>query len=205
MLFVVLLLVLGAFGLLVAALTTANTLWAWISVAISLVAAGILVADWLRGRRRRAAEADTAAGPGLSDAAAAFGDEPWSQPDLERIDPVEHAPVMPSEVEPAAPAEEAGVPSAVGDPEREPDEEATDAADLLVVSDLRVDVRVLDERPRYHLTRCAWLAGRPAITLPVAEARELGFTPCAVCTPDSVLAARHREGRGARDQRSENT
>ena len=86
-------------------------------------------------------------------------------------------------------------------PQDEPAEEATDAADLLVVSDLGAEVRVLDERPRYHLGRCAFIAGRPSLTLPVSEARQLGFTPCALCTPDAVLAARHREGRGAKQPR----
>ncbi|GAA2984549.1 hypothetical protein [Actinokineospora diospyrosa] len=234
MLFIVLALVLGAFGLLVAALTTANTVWAWISVVISVVAAAILLVDWLGARRNRAPA--TTAPPG-----------PLGAPDIERIDPA--VPVEPhtfsappsfadqrTQVDrfPAADqgpdgtavdsgsagsltdsgstdggladansarvdlADHAGVDAAPVDQDREPDEESTDAADLLVVSDLRVDVRVLDERPRYHLTRCGWLGGRSSIPLPVAEARQLGFTPCGHCTPDAVLAARHRAGRGPR-------
>lgn len=95
----------------------------------------------------------------------------------------EAVPVAP----PAKPVE--AVPS---DPDGEPAEEDTDAADLLVVTDLGVEVRVVDERPRYHLAACTWLAGRPTLGLPVSEARELGFTPCAVCTPDRTLAAAHR-------------
>ncbi|HEX3592873.1 MAG TPA: hypothetical protein VHV74_24875 [Pseudonocardiaceae bacterium] len=74
----------------------------------------------------------------------------------------------------------------------EPAEEDTDAADLLVVTDLDTEVRVLDERPRYHLADCSWLAGRGTLPLPVREARELGFTPCAVCSPDRILAAAAR-------------
>jgi hypothetical protein len=77
-------------------------------------------------------------------------------------------------------------------PDEEPAEEDTDAADLLVVTDLDVEVRVVDERPRYHLAACAWLAGRPTLGLAVNEARQLGFTPCAVCTPDRSLAAARR-------------
>nr|WP_092779152.1 hypothetical protein [Actinokineospora terrae] len=177
MLFLVLVLVLGAFGLLVAALTTANTVWAWISVVISVVAAAILLVDWLGSRRRRT-PVDT---PAPLDTAA-LG--PIGAPDIERIDP-------PPPVDPPAGPDVVDL-----DQEQEPAEEATDAADLLVISDLRVDVRVLDERPRYHLTRCGWLGSRSSIALPVAEARQLGFTPCAHCTPDAVLATRHREGRG---------
>lgn len=78
------------------------------------------------------------------------------------------------------------------DPAAEPPEEDTDAADLLVVSDLTTEVRVLDERPRYHLADCAWLADRPTLGLAVGEARQLGFTPCALCSPDAALAAEHR-------------
>jgi hypothetical protein len=74
----------------------------------------------------------------------------------------------------------------------EPDEEDTDAADLLVVTDLSVEVRVLDERPRYHLASCAWLGERASLGLPISEARQLGFTPCGVCRPDSTLAERKR-------------
>lgn len=61
MLYLVLGLVLAAFGLLITALTTANTLFAWLSVAVSVLAAGLLVFDWLTGRRRaREAEEEAA-------------------------------------------------------------------------------------------------------------------------------------------------
>jgi hypothetical protein len=181
MLYVVLGLVIAAFALLVGALTTANTLWAWVSVAISVVAAGILVFDWIRGRRRVA----TTSSPRV----------------------VERAPVeAPPErfVEPPAPEEITAIES-FADPEpepepvrheaidsAEPDEEATDAADLLIVADLSAEVRVVDEHPRYHLAQCTWLAGKPTIPIPVSEARQLGFTPCARCGPDAALARKHR-------------
>ncbi len=187
-LIIVLLLVLAAFGLLVAALTTANTLWAWASVVVSLVAAGILVVDWLGNRKRKSADRTPAnVVPQNGDTGTEIEDDVVE----DRHPPV---PDPPDSVEPAR---------AVPDPGDEPAEEATDAADLLVVSDLQVDVRVLDERPRYHLPRCPWLGSRSSIGLPVAEARQLGFTPCGVCTPDEVLAARDRAGRGARQTRSE--
>jgi hypothetical protein len=85
----------------------------------------------------------------------------------------------------------AGTPPA----DEEPPEEDTDAADLLAVADLVDEVRVLDERPRYHLSSCSWLAGRPTLGLPVQEARQLQFTPCAVCRPDATLVSRHRAAR----------
>jgi hypothetical protein len=96
-----------------------------------------------------------------------------------------------SVVVPPEPAPEPVAPDEV-DPDAEPAEEDTDAADLLMVTDLADEVRVVDERPRYHLATCVWLGERRTLALPVNEARELGFTPCAVCSPDRTLAAAHR-------------
>jgi len=82
------------------------------------------------------------------------------------------------------------------DPAVEPAvEEPADGAAALEAEALGHEVVVIDERPRYHLAGCAWVGDRQTIPLPVREARELGFTPCAVCTPDARLAARHRAGR----------
>jgi hypothetical protein len=183
MLYVVLGLVIAAFALLVGALTTANTLWAWVSVAISVVAAAILVFDWIRGRRRVA----TTSSPRVVE-------RPPTEAPPERF------------TEPPAPAEITAI-EGFGEPEpdpeplaheaidsAEPDEEATDAADLLIVADLSVEVRVVDEHPRYHLAQCTWLTGKPTIPIPVSEARQLGFTPCARCGPDAALARKHRAG-----------
>ncbi|HET9140616.1 hypothetical protein [Actinophytocola sp.] len=144
-------LVIAAFALLIAALTTAVTLWAWISVGISVAAAGLLVFDWLRSRRRLAG---TSAPPTVG------------PPPTDTFTPVP-------------------------DPS-EPGEEPTDAADLLVISALTTDVLVVDEHPRYHLPECSWLADKATLPLPISEARQLGFTPCARCAPDSTLAAAHR-------------
>lgn len=203
MLYLVLILVITAFGLLIAALTTAHTVWAWISVAISVLAAGLLVFDWLRGRRRVAA----------TSAPRAAEDEFEDEAELEDRASAEPEPAEPKRAEPAEPttptteippveqvaepvAVEAEPAPEVGDDE--PGEEATDATDLLIVSDLTVEVRVVDEHPRYHLARCTWLTDKPTLPLPVSEARQLGFTPCALCCPDGILASRHRASRGAK-------
>ncbi len=158
MLYIVLGLVLAALGLLIAALSTATTLWAWLSIVISVAGAAILFLDWLRTRRAKPAAAVA---------------EPASVDSPDSADSPEALPDAPSDDEPA--------------------EEQTDAADLLMVADLADEVRVVDERPRYHLSRCTWLLGRPTLPLPISEARQLGFTPCAVCTPDATTAARHRQ------------
>jgi len=151
--------VLAALGLLVPALTTSDTIWAWSSVGASVLAALVLIWDWWRRR------------PG-DPAAVAQSVDQLAVADDQRV-------VVPAEAD-TPPADE------------EPPEEDTDAADLLAVADLVDEVRVLDERPRYHLSSCSWLAGRPTLGLPVQEARQLQFTPCALCKPDSTLVTRHR-------------
>jgi hypothetical protein len=178
MLYLVLVLVIAAFALLIAALTTANTVWAWVSVGISVVAAALLVFDWLRGRQRVAATS----APRQVEVEEAEPDE--IEPPAE---PLRNGEVEAAEPEPVSPVVD----------DSEPDEEPTDASDLLVVSELSAEVRVVDEHPRYHLEQCAWLAGRATLSLAVSEARQLGFTPCARCGPDAVLAAKHRAGKGA--------
>jgi hypothetical protein len=222
-LYIVLALVLAAFGLLIAALTTANTLWAWISVVLSVVAAALLVTDWVNGRRRARAEEQArptvvtvggrrppadepdrrrAAEPAGGDRDADF-DEEFEAAFADRGDVGETpvAPLVGAGPDAAAdtgfiePVHDDGDDGSDDGDDGEPGEEPTDAADLLVVSDLSVEVRVVDEHPRYHLPNCRWLAGRGTIPIAVSEARQLGFTPCARCGPDAVLAARHRAGR----------
>ncbi len=68
MLLLVLILVLVAFGLLVVALLTGNVLSAWLSVAVSVAAAVVLIIDWLQ--RRSAVKAGRAGAEGTSSPAA---------------------------------------------------------------------------------------------------------------------------------------
>ncbi|MEP6853440.1 MAG: hypothetical protein ABJA87_12405 [bacterium] len=88
--------------------------------------------------------------------------------------------------------------SAVADPTEGPDDpRADDDPDVESVTDanaLRIaertdDVLVVDGRPRYHLSSCPTLADDETVPLPVNEAREAGFTPCARCRPDSHILA----------------
>lgn len=195
---VVLLLV--AVGLLVAALGTGRMALAWGSVALSAVVAAMIVARW---RRRRdapdvepvvllddepvdVAHVDPLVGS-AQDAApvdAAHGDQPV-EPPQDAVPVAESAAsTRPDQVADAAELADAEA--------AEPGEEDTDAADLLVVYELTDQVLVVDEHPRYHLTRCPWPDHARAERLPVREARELGFTPCDRCRPDTALARRHR-------------
>jgi len=70
-LLLVLILVLVAFGLLVVALLTGNVLSAWLSVAVSVAAAVVLVIDWLQRRSavkagKAGAESTSAPSPSTS-------------------------------------------------------------------------------------------------------------------------------------------
>jgi hypothetical protein len=70
-----------------------------------------------------------------------------------------------------------------------------EVTDLLLVVDLRDEVLVVDEHPRYHVAGCSWLTGRTAVSLPLDEARTDGFTPCGRCTPDRRIAQLERARR----------
>jgi len=75
------------------------------------------------------------------------------------------------------------------DPVDEPPVQRRPARVVALVARLDSEVLVIDGRPRYHVRGCQQLVGREAEPLPASEANELGFTPCALCEPDSVLIA----------------
>lgn len=170
--------------------------------------------------------AEHAAEVGAEGAAEQPGTEPGTEPaeaPAEAERPTEPEPVVAeAEAPPAVPVE---TPVAAEDPEAtevqpvvaddgaprelvqddvDPPEEGTDAADLLIVSELDTQVLVVDEHPRYHLIECTWLASRDTIPIAVSEARELGFTPCSRCGPDGALAegVRRRRKKSGRIARS---
>ncbi|MFC3455804.1 hypothetical protein [Amycolatopsis speibonae] len=196
MLYIVLVLVLAALGLLVAALITANSLWAWISIGLSIVAGLLLVFDWLRRRKKRAAEAGAESDSESEETDAEDSEEvedstPAGKSDADdekKSEDAEQTVLMPAAGE-LGDADETPEPQRNGDP----GEEKSDPADVAIVSELETEVVVVDEYPRYHVTSCAWLESRDTIPLGIGEARQLGFTPCALCTPDADIAGQHRD------------
>lgn len=208
MLYIVLVLVLAALGLLVTALITASSLWAWVSIGLSVLAGLILVADWLRRRRRSAAAAPVAAEPDPESEPASDGEpEPASAEPAEKPAEEEQTVLIPAagdlgdpadtpepepDPEPAPVEEEPAEAKAEPATRGEPGEEETSAADIAVLADLEDEVVVVDEHPRYHLRTCVWLGSRDTIPIGVGEARQLGFTPCDRCSPDATLVAAHR-------------
>jgi len=47
------------------------------------------------------------------------------------------------------------------------------------------DVWVIDGRPRYHRRECEIIDGQDAEPVPLRQASEDGFIPCALCQPNS--------------------
>jgi hypothetical protein len=85
-------------------------------------------------------------------------------------------------------AEEFGDPDE-DDPADEPLPQAIRPADAVRVARMTAEVLVVDGRPRYHVADCPHLVGRLTEPLPVAEAVELGFSPCGLCRPIDRLVA----------------
>lgn len=69
----------------------------------------------------------------------------------------------------------------------EPTEQRMTSIESAALMRLDTEVAVVDGRPRFHHSACAHLTGRDHEPLAVAEALELGFTPCAMCEPVSRL------------------
>lgn len=182
-------LLLAAMGFLIAALGTGYAGLAWGSVALSAVAAALILRRWRRSWLQRQNAPEDELVLLLEDEsvnAAEAGEQPLQ-------------PVSVTAAQEAEPGSASGEKDAqLGDTEpggTEPGEEDTDAADLLVVYDLTEEVLVVDEHPRYHLARCRCPDHARVERLPVREARELGFTPCDRCRPDTTLARKHRAAR----------
>lgn len=72
--------------------------------------------------------------------------------------------------------------------EAEPAGEQPEPAGSLPLAAPTQNVLVVDENPEFHIAGCSALDGRATIALPLDEAVDLGFTPCARCTPVSRLA-----------------
>ncbi|MGW4065451.1 hypothetical protein ACWEGE_44680 [Amycolatopsis sp. NPDC004747] len=192
MLYIVLVLVLAALGLLVTALITASSLWAWVSIGLSVLAGLILVADWLR-RRRRAAAPPAPAAPAVPESSASpEAAEPLEPAEEEQTTLIPAAGDLgdPADTPEPEPADASAETETTGD--SEPGVEETPEEDAALLADLEDEVVVVDEHPRYHLRTCPWLGPRDTIPIGVGEARQLGFTPCDRCRPNATLVATHR-------------
>ena len=69
----------------------------------------------------------------------------------------------------------------------EPAEQRLSSVEKASLMRLDAEVAVVDGRPRFHHRSCVHLVGRDLEPLPVAEALDLGFSPCSLCEPVSRL------------------
>ncbi len=198
MIVVSLLLFLVGVGLLAAGLVGESIALEIGSIAAALLAAMVLYVS-VRQRGGAAAEESEATAPPqnfapLTSTWSHSADEPEADPPVDEaanwlLEPAEE--VVPVE-EPGATGIEAQDVQVSDD---EPAEENVTDADALRVSERSDDVLVVDGRPRYHLQLCPTLTDEETVALPVSEAREAGFTPCAQCRPDShILGDAWRSG-----------
>ncbi|MGY1803918.1 hypothetical protein ACI78T_11625 [Blastococcus sp. SYSU D00922] len=179
------LLVLAGLGLFVGGVLTGVTALYWGCVAACVVAAVLLFVA-----RRQIATAPAKA-PATSPAERATTSATPTAPAAETGEGAA-APAGAT----AASATETAVEEPVAE-QGDPSVEEVEVTDLLIVVDLKDEVLVVDEHPRYHLPGCRYLSGHTPIPLPLDEARTDGFTPCAVCAPDRNLAQRAREKKSA--------
>ena len=189
----------AAVGLLIAALSTGHVGLAWGSVALSAIAAAMILRRWRRSwsTRQDAAEDESVLLEEEPDDVELGGQPVGARPvtsaqNVDQGSASAEPTVQTGDSQPGdSPVDGSPVGVAV------PGEEDTDAADLLVVYELTDEVLVVDEHPRYHLARCQRPDQARAERLPVREARELGFTPCGRCRPDTTLARKHRAARAS--------
>jgi hypothetical protein len=196
--------VLLGLGLFVAGILTGATALYWGCVAACVVAAALLIAT---RRQLTAAEASSAAKP--ADSATTPPEPPATSAGSAGSAGGEGGTTTTSPGgstgagrgmadRKAAEASAASARAAVPEELEDPPVEEVEVTDLLLVVDLKDEVLVVDEHPRYHLAGCVHLSGRTSIPMPLDEARTDGFTPCAECAPDRTLAERVRARRSAR-------
>jgi hypothetical protein len=220
------LLVLAGLGLFLAGVLTGTTVFYWICVAVCVLAAVLLV-----GARRRISRAEAALPTATTGQSVPVVGAPAATPPSSPPSPVTAvSPAVPAQWgQPAgataagdtaaattngaeAPRHEGGRGAHASREARSPREvtpesladppiEDVEVTDLLMIVDLKEEVLVVDEHPRYHLAGCRFLTGRAGVALPVDEARVDGFTPCALCAPDRNLADRERARRAGRTDR----
>ncbi len=186
MIFASILLILVAVVLLVAGLAGGASPLLIASIAASLLAAVALVAGARQAAANRATGGRTR---GLRTGAEPAG-TPYGPRLAEPEIPLQH---IPPTVETGGPEWRQPPGPPVTDPS-EPPAQPLSPADVDRLAELDDAVHVVDGHPRFHLPDCAHLAGQDDEALAVAEAVELGFTPCAHCAPATVLLADAQSG-----------
>jgi hypothetical protein len=181
---VVLFMVVG-FGMLVVASMTGTVVWGWVSVAVSVLAAVILIFDW---RRKWATISDRAPIDLTAYAPSSTADSPTVA-----LPSALHGALSDDRPPDDDRSDADARPGADADAEEVPPGPAEDA----VVAELDDEVLVIDEQPHYHVAGCRSLTGHETIALRAEEAVQLEFAPCEVCRPVRVLAGTRAMAQGA--------
>ena len=190
------LLLLIGLGLLVAGVLTGVTALYWGCVAVCLVAAVLLVLVRRQMAGERAMAERAMATRAMAERVAperAMAERAAPERPARRAES-ETTVLPPAQPERAPEVRESRAPESAGDPPLE----EVEVTDLLLVMDLREEVLVVDEHPRYHLSGCPHLTDRETFPMPLDEARSDGFTPCGTCAPDRHLAQQARERKAGR-------
>lgn len=174
------LLILAAVVLLVAGLADGSSSLLVVSIVASLLAAVALVMGARQAAAARAAAEQT---PSEADQGSGSTDRESGG----RMLPGQHVP-PPIDHGGTGWRQPPGPPVVVPAPvaDGEPTPAAVSPAEAARLARIDRQVWVVDAHPRYHLADCAELLGEPE-PLPVAEAMDLGFTPCAHCAPVAAL------------------
>lgn len=134
--------------------------------------------------------ADASADPWSGSPAADNSADPWSG-----SRPADGSDERRHPAQDAAPPFADGAAAAAGG-DGEPGIERVTVRDALRVAQLADEVVVVDGHPRYHLAGCPTLTGAGTTPLAISVARRAGFTPCAVCGPDTTFLTRLRSRTG---------
>lgn len=173
------LLILVAVVLLVAGLADGSSLLLVVSIAASLLAAVALVVGARQAATTRAAAERPPPEPDRGGGSADRQPGGFMLPG-QHVPPIDHGGT--------GWRQPPGPPVAVSKPvaNDEPAPESVSPVEAAWLARLDREVWVVDARPRYHLASCSRLLGEPE-PLPVAEAVDLGFTPCRHCAPVAAL------------------
>jgi hypothetical protein len=99
------------------------------------------------------------------------------------LDPTDDLPDPPPRTRFSPPPTDFTVARHAPDPPDEPPPQRVTPAQAYRAARSRDTVLVVDGRPRYHLPDCRHIATRATLSLSLAEAIQLGFTPCGLCRP----------------------
>ena len=164
---------------------TSSSVWLIISLVASVLAAAVLLRSYLQLRQRRSAAAGsgTAAGD-ASSGDASSGVKGASDAEQKGEDGKDnHLTTQNDQPGAAAGASETATAGSG------PDASAGSTTVAAATGAADDEVLVVDGSPDYHVAGCALTASDETVPIPLSQALEDGFSPCATCAPPREFAA----------------